>query len=77
LITASIEAERQFEAARQAKRVFYETPKLAGSLPSLDEIQQNANLQLDYIKQASNAKEIISQGFAAHSFLPTRKDRSY
>ena len=64
LITANIQAERQFEAARQAKRVFDETHKAAGSLPSFKERKENANLQLDYIEKASNAKGIITRGFA-------------
>ena len=64
LITANIEAERQFAAAREVKQVFDETNKLAGFEPSLEEIKQNSELQLNYIKKASNAKGIISRGFA-------------
>ena len=63
LITANIEAERQFAAAREVKRVFDETNKLAGFQPSLKEIKQNSELQLNYRKKASNAKGIISRGF--------------
>ncbi len=65
LITASIEAERQFAAAREVKQVFQEAHKLAGSVPSLEEIKENVNLQLNYIEKASNVKGIISRGFAA------------
>jgi hypothetical protein len=65
LLTANIEAQRQFEAAQQAQRIFDQHHKAAGSLPSVEELKQNADLQLEYVKKASNAKGIISRGFAA------------
>ncbi len=65
LITANIEAETQFKAAREVKRVFNGTNKLAGLEPSLEETKQNDELQLNYIQRASNATGIVTRGFAA------------
>ena len=65
LITAKAEASRQFEAARLTKEMFDDMHNQAGSMPSLEELKEIRKEYAKYIEKASNAKGVISRGFAA------------